>query len=373
MKDKIKITFVISGVDYSLGFLWLSKYIDTTKYDSSFIFLSKSSPALLQILRSKGIKSTFLPCRNKFDYFKIFLRLIVKFVKDKPDIVHAHLLEAGLISLAAARIAFIKKRIYTRHHATYNRIYYPHMVKFDKFINTIATHIIAISNNVAEVLIKSENVPPSKVVVIPHGFEFENFIHINKTSSALLREKYNNRGKRPVIGVISRFIELKGLQYIIPAFERILKTQPDALLIMANASGDYSNTINDLLSKLPSDSYIKIEFERDLFSLYSIFDYFIHAPIDPSVEAFGQVYIEALAAGIPSIFTLSGIAPDFIVDEKNALVVPFQNSEAIYSALKRLCENNSLKEKLVLQGREDVLNLFSFEKSLLKMYSIYEG
>ncbi|MBL0097760.1 MAG: glycosyltransferase [Bacteroidetes bacterium] len=85
------------------------------------------------------------------------------------------------------------------------------------------------------------------------------------------------------------------MQYIIPAFERILKSQP---------------------KKLPSDSYIKIEFERDLFSLYSIFDYFIHAPIDPSVEAFGQVYIEALAAGIPSIFTLSGIAPDFIVDGK---------------------------------------------------------
>ncbi|MBK9400936.1 MAG: glycosyltransferase family 4 protein [Bacteroidetes bacterium] len=124
---------------------------------------------------------------------------------------------------------------------------------------------------------------------------------------------------------------------------------------------------------MPSDSYIKIEFEKDLFSLYSIFDYFIHVPIDPSVEAFGQVYIEALAAGIPSVFTLSGIAPDFIVDEKNALVVPFKDSDAIYNSLEKLIGNDVLKEKIVRQGRADVLNMFSFEKSILKMCEIYES
>ncbi len=373
MKDKIKITYVISGVDYSLGFLWLSKYIDKDKYDANFIFLSKNKPTLHNLLLIDGIKSTFLPCRSKFDYFKILLRLFIKFVLERPHIVHAHLLEAGLLSLAAARLAFIKKRIYTRHHATYNQVYYPHMVKYDKLINSLATHLVAISNNVAEVLVKSEKVTPEKVVIIPHGFEFEKFIHPNKENSLLLNNKYNNTGKHPVIGVISRFIALKGLQYIIPAFERILKYHPNALLILANASGDFSNKIDDLLSKLPSDSYIKIEFEKDLFSLYSIFDYFIHVPIDPSVEAFGQVYIEALAAGIPSVFTLSGIAPDFIVDEKNALVVPFKDSDAIYNSLEKLIGNDVLKEKIVRQGRADVLNMFSFEKSILKMCEIYES
>lgn len=89
------------------------------------------------------------------------------------------------------------------------------------------------------------------------------------------------------------------------------------------------------------------------------------------VEAYGQVYVEALAAGIPSIFTLSGIARDFIENEKNAMVVPFKNSQDILSALEKLHSNESLKNKLIETGRKDVVKLFSFEKSLEQLYQLY--
>lgn len=371
MKNPVKLTYVVSGVDYSLGFLWVAKGIDQSKYKLNFIFLAKSSPTLHQQFLSDGISSTYIKCESKKDYIPAIIKLFRIFLKRRPDIIHAQLIESGILALPVAWILRIKKRIYTRHHATYNSEYYPHMVKYDKLINSLATHLIAISNNVAEVLIQSEGVRKEKITVIPHGFMMDPFIHPKKDNIEKLKEKYNPQFKRPVIGVISRFIELKGLQYIIPAFKEFLKSEPNAYLIMANASGNYVNEIESLLSTLPTDSYTKIGFEKDLFSLYGIFDYFIHVPINPSVEAYGQVYVESLAAGIPSIFTLSGIARDFIQDEKNALVVPFKNTDAIYHALIKLHTNKQLRDNLIEKGREDAITMFNFENSLNQLYDLY--
>ena len=373
MKKRKKIIYVVSGVNYSLGFLWLSQFIDKARYDVRFIFINKSEPSLFLELKSKGIKTKYIPCKSKLDYFPTLLKLAILFIKERPDIVHAHLFEAGLLSMLAAKFTFIKKRIFTRHHATYNSVYFPHMVKYDKLINLLSTHLVSISKNVSEVLIKTEKVKKEKVHLIQHGFIFDEFIKPDQKKVDDLMKIYNPGKKRPVVGVISRFIELKGIQYIIPAFKMFLQKEPNALLVMANSSGNYQHKIQEDLNLLPKDSYIKIEFEKELFSLYGLFDYFIHVPIDPSVEAFGQVYVESLASGVPSIFTLSGIAREFIEDEKNALIVPYHNIEKIYESLIRLAVNSSLKQKIIKQGREDVIDKFSFTHSLNKMYLLYES
>jgi len=370
--NKKKICYIISGVDYSLGFLWLSQNIDKEKYEVSFIFLSKSKPSLFEEFANEKFTYSWIKCNSKLDYISIFFRLAIYFIRYRPSIVHAHLIEAGLISIPASFFVGVKKRIYTRHHATYNIYYYPHMVKYDKLINYFSTHIIAISNNVAQVLIQTEKTDPSKVHVIPHGFELSLFETPIAQNIEKLRLKYNPQEQKPVIGVISRFIELKGLQYILPAFKKLLVSQPNALLIMANATGNYKKEIDKLLQSIPKKNYITIEFEKDLFSLYKLFDLFIHVPINDSVEAFGQVYVEALAAGIPSVFTLSGIARDFIQHEKNALIVNYKSSDEIFQSICTLINNTALRNQLIEDGRNHVNKMFSFDKSLVEMYKIYD-
>lgn len=372
MKPPKKITYVISAIDYSLGFLWLATFIDRTKYNPRFIFIGKTTPSLLQIFKEKSISCRFIQSGGKWSYPLTMFKLWTEFLFKRPDIVHAQLVEAGLLTLPSALLAGIKRRIYTRHHATCNIYYYPYMVKFDKLINRLSTSIISISQNVSDVLTQREGVPSTKIILAPHGFLFDEFLNPPSVRVAQIKEKYNPNKRRPVIGVISRFIELKGIQYIISAFKRILNEYPDALLVLANTSGDYKEQIQELLNELPEESYIKVPFEKDLFALYQLFDIFIHVPIEITVEAYGQVYIEALAAGIPSIFTISGIARDFIQHESNALVVPYKNSEAIYLSINRFLKESQLKENIIQQGRKDATTQFSLTSSLEKMYKAYE-
>ncbi len=371
--QKKKITCVVSAVDYSLGFLWIGRGFKDAEYDFEFIFLSPSIPSIHQQFLSENIQSHFIRCGSKKDYPVALLKLWRHFLKRKPDIVHAQLIEAGLLALTAARLAFVPRRIYTRHHATYNRFYYPHMVKYDRYINSISTDIVAISGNVKNVLKNDEHVPESKITIIPHGFELSSFENPSPEDVARLNELYNSLHKKPVIGVISRFIELKGIQYIIPAFRKFLEHEPDALLVLANANGNYKSEIENQLKSLPSGSYKTIVFEKNLFALYKLFDYFIHVPIDPTVEAYGQVYVEAPAAGIPSIFTLSGIANDFIKDKENALVVPYKNADAIFEALMTLHQQPALRAQLIKNAKRDVTELFTFEESLNRLRHLYDN
>ena len=104
-----------------------------------------------------------------------------------------------------------------------------------------------------------------------------------------------------------------------------------------------------------------------------MFDIYIHVPVNPSCEAFGQTYVEALAAGIPSVFTLSGVAQEFIVHEENALVVPFKDSNAIYKAMLRLLNDLSLREKLSAEGFQSVSRMFSFEDYIRNLQKLYRS
>jgi len=244
-------------------------------------------------------------------------------------------------------------------------------VWYDRFINWLATDIIAISENVEKVLIEKENVKPSKIHLIQHGFDLEGFKNGNEEKIQKLKLKYNSNEKLPVIGVISRYFSLKGIQYTIPAFATLLQKYPNAYLILANASGNFKAEISNLLSTLPANSFIEIPFEEDIFSLYHLFDIFVHVPINPEIEAFGQTYIEALASGIPSIFTLSGIAPEFIINGENALVVGFENSEEIYEAFIKILNNDKLKKTLTENGIKCVKDNFDLPIMIDKLQKLY--
>ena len=298
--------------------------------------------------------------------------MIKELRRTKTQLVHTHLFDANIIGLSAAYLLRIKKRIHTRHHSDFHHIYHTKAIKYDKLINFMSTDIVAISEVVKNILLKKENVSPEKVHLINHGFELEQFITQPLSAINTLEQKYFPINSYPIIGVISRYTEWKGIQYIIPAFEKIRETFPEALLVLANANGDYKTEIQKLLKGIPKKNFVEIPFEGAIFSLYKTFDVFVHVPIAKEIEAFGQTYVEALASGIPSVFTLSGIANEFISDRHNALVVPFKNSAAIELAIQELLTNKELVQTLVQNGQDDVKKRFQSAKMILSLEELYK-
>lgn len=369
----IKVAYIISDIDKALAFEWIAEGLSKSKFSLSFILIVQKPAQLEQFLIEKGVPCHVFYYRSKQDFPKILWKVFSLLKRTKPDLIHCHLLYGSLIGLTAAMMAGVKKRYYTRHHSDFHHRYFPKGIKWDKWCNRIATKIVAPSASVKEVLMNYEKVEEGKIVVIHHGFDLSYFTEKDEARVNALKAKYQTHGYYPVVGVIARFTELKGIQYIIPAFHQLLKQYPEALILLFNARGDYEQAIKQQLRQLiPEANYRLIAFENDLGSVYHILDLFIQVSTDRNIEAFGQTYVEALAAGVPSVFTLSGIANDFIRNKYNALVVPFKKTDAIYNAMSEILKDKALRENITRYGRESVQEKFNLRIMIQKLEILYE-
>jgi glycosyltransferase involved in cell wall biosynthesis len=370
----ISVLYIISDIGKALAFEWIAAQLDKKQFRLSFVLLNPGDSELETYLRQRDIPVHRIRCRSKKDWPVAWWQLFRLLKSQRPDMVHCHLLQACILGLSAASAAGIRRRIYTRHHSDYHFRYFPKGVKWDKWCNRMATDIVAPSAAVKDILVRMEQVPEQKVRIIHHGFDLDYFRKVPEALRQQMQEKYNPGRQSPVIGVISRFTALKGIQYIIPAFKALLRDYPGALLLLFNARGDYAACLNaQLHAELPEGSYRTVAFEPELSGVYTLFDIFVQASSDTHIEAFGQTYVEALAAGVPSVFTLAGIAPDFVRDRQNALVVPFKDAEAIHKALQSILGDPQLQQTLTENGSRDVRALFSLEQMIRHTEQLYRA
>nr|WP_249665328.1 glycosyltransferase family 4 protein [Mucilaginibacter sp. Bleaf8] len=363
---------VLHSINKSLGLEWLTDGLLKQGQSLSFVLLNGGESEMEAFLLSKRIPVVRLSYNSKIQAPLLLLKLCGVIKRFKPDVVHTHLRNADIYGQLAAYLCRVKSRISTRHYSTLNHLYYSKAVVVDKLINSLATDIVAISEVTKKVLIDMEQVDIRKVCLIHHGFDLESFRRVDSERIDRLNKKYDFPANSVKVGVFARYIHLKGYQYIIPALGELKRKYPELHFIFANAVGDYTKEIKTLIAEhLPPGSCTEIAFENDIQAFYKVLDIYIHAPIDKTVEAFGQTYVEALASGVPSVFTLSGVANEFIVHERNALVVPYQDSKAIADAVDRLLKDDALRAHLSANGAEDVKR-FSLNKFIEQHLRLYQ-
>jgi glycosyltransferase involved in cell wall biosynthesis len=354
--------YVISLVESSLPMEWFFAELHKRNSNVLIVFLNPAKPHLMDVLSDKGYRCLWLKYSGKKSLLSAFWSLFKLFRVEKPSVVHAHLFDACLVALPSAALANVKRRIHTRHHASHHHFYFPHAVKYDRFINYWSTKIFAISQNVKDILVSKEGVSEEKVSVVHHGFDFANFKAVTNEGILNLENKYNLQNRFPVIGVISRYTHWKGIQYTIPAFKKLLKVYPDAVLVLANAKGDFLEEIKSILTDIPAENYREIIFEKDSATLYKLFDVFVHVPVDDHSEAFGQVYVEAMVAEIPCVYTISGIANEYVKHRENALVVDYMNSDQIYDAIVEILASPNASRKMAKVAHDQVLEIFDVHR-----------
>ncbi len=73
-------------------------------------------------------------------------------------------------------------------------------------------------------------------------------------------------------------------------------------------------------------------------------------------EGFGIVFLEAMAVGLPIIAMNDGGQMDFLTEQENALLVPPNNKKALLEALRTLCNDKALRQKISEQNHLKVKN-----------------
>lgn len=367
-----QVIHVLSSIEKSLAFEWLLPRL-AREFKVRVILLNPGVTPLENFLQEHDIPVYRITLRGKADFPVAFLRLLMLLLRFRPEVVHVHLFDAQRLALPAAWLARIRKRIYTRHNSTLHHRYHPAGIKYDRWSNWLATDIISVSQATDHALLELEGVSPSKVTRIPHGFDFQAFGQVTAERMEATRKKWNIPMRKPVIGLVSRFIEWKGLQYALSALVAFQRNHPDTIVILANANGPYQRSVDRLLADFTPGSVVRIPFEEDILALYRLFDVLVHTPIDPYVEAFGQVYVEAMASGIPVVGTPSGVAREILVSGTTGIVVPFCDSPSVAAALEDLWKKPDFRQTLAVNARADVLSRFSIDTMVAALKKLYNA
>jgi glycosyltransferase involved in cell wall biosynthesis len=189
----------------------------------------------------------------------------------------------------------------------------------------------------------------------------------------IVHERFFREIREPGNQLNFRFINIcflskkKRVDLLINAFSSVFGGNPKIELYIGG-TGDQLPELKQLVSNLNlekqvvflgalSRNQVMEEVEKaDVFVLSSEF------------ETFGVVLIEALALGKPVISTRSG-GPEDIVDEKNGLLVPTNDREALGKAMQYMVENyNTYNPQEIQQRCHEKFSEASVAKRLVNVY-----
>jgi len=354
------VVFTLSNTPTAPYFEWFAQTAaQDPELTMSFVVLHSSRPTLIDFAAKYGFECYWIyfdQFKRKSSFISSFFKLRKLFKKIKPDVVHTHLFDDSLPSLLAARITRVKKRFITKGDTGFHYYYAPKWVLFDKFNNWNATKIVAISSENKSFIIEKEKANPEKIVLIHHGIPREIITGAKEELKKELSDKFNLKGRR-IIGSISRFIKWKGHENIIKVAEKLKEEYPDILFLWIGG-GELETELRKNITEKDLDDHILI-IDRIPFaqipSLYALMEVYLHAA---NMEPFGFVIIEAMMNGIPVVSTPTGSAKDAIIHQKNGILCPYNDADALAAGVKYFLNNNNPEMKK--QAIRDAINNFDF-------------
>lgn len=196
--------------------------------------------------------------------------------------------------------------------------------------------------------------------IIPNGIEFDHFASAHEPLEEFQDGKFN-------ILFVGRPEKRKGLKYLLRAFIRLKRLDPNIRLIVVGA-GDFSryerlmNPIGDVVFRpyVPYDELPRYHKTADV----------VCCP-NTGNESQGYVLMEALAARVPVVASnIEGFA-GVVTDELEALLVRPRDADAIVAALLRIIRDPALRNGLAERGQAQAAH-YSWDNIAHRVLSYYE-
>ena len=211
---------------------------------------------------------------------------------------------------------------------------------------------------------KDLGIKDDKIIVVPNGVDIKKF-------SDLKKEKDN---KSKIILTVSRLVEKNGVEYLIRALKLLITDYGlliTELLIVGN--GKLRNKLENLVRNLDLADKVKflgeLSFEETQ-KYYGIADIFCRSSLS---EGFGNVFVEAMAAGVPVIATPVGGIVDFLQDKKTGWFCEVKNPESIAEKISYILdEKNKVEvEQVIFNAKKMAQEKYSWDKIAGKMGGIF--
>ncbi len=246
----------------------------------------------------------------------------------------------------------------------------------DDFESTIKANrkilVEIINNNVDKLIVNSNysmkrmlslGISKNKLIKIKGGVDCKRF-HPNKRKRS---------GKEISIGIISRLVEFKGIEYGLKSIEKVSKLTPIKVRYFVMGDGPFKNKLKELSKSLGISNIVEFVDSENYGKVDKYFkklDIFLHLPIHLLKKERGSQYIhtetmgrclcEASASGIPAVISDVGGAPEIIKKNKSGFVVKEKDFKSASEKILKLIRNKELRLSMGKKGREISLKKYDW-------------
>jgi glycosyltransferase involved in cell wall biosynthesis len=325
----------------------------------------KGSRSLRADFEKGGIRTIKLHGESHYDA-RVVYRLSRLLKGEQPDVLHTHLPRADFVG-ALAHILYPRTPWICSIHDIYSKSWSGYWsLPFFARLWQRADSLIAISQAVKDWLMKEWHIPPEQVVVINYGIEVDSFSvpQVDERNAAA------DRNKRRAIGTIGRLEARKGHETLIRAMPEILQRLPDASLqIAGHDPWDYGQMLQAVIDNLGLERQVQLlGFRDDVPAFLHGLDVFALASHS---EGFGQVIIEAMAAGKPVVASRIATFTEIVLEGETGFLVESKNPKAFADAICWLLTHPREAQQMGKCGQERIRCHFSAERMAEQTLSLY--
>lgn len=240
-----------------------------------------------------------------------------------------------------------------------------------------ANKLIAITESVEDEYRKI-GIDDSKIVKIPNGVDYERFQ--KNYSKTCLRKKYDIAKDAQVFLSIGRYHNKKNFDILLEVAQKLKEqSYTQFLFVMAgtgmNAMLAKIQNLNltdcfKIIDPIPNSDMTNEQLhypQNEIVELYKLADLFVFPSL---IETFGIVLIEAMAAGLPVITTLSPGCKYVVRSGEDAVVVKSNSVNSYVEEIKKLMLSKEQRELYRERGLSRAKD-FSWDSVLNRYIDIY--
>ncbi|RYD34500.1 MAG: glycosyltransferase family 1 protein, partial [Verrucomicrobiaceae bacterium] len=212
--------------------------------------------------------------------------------------------------------------------------------------------------------------PGDKIRVILNGVDCERFDPPSSEHRASLRKLWKLEDDAIVLGIVGRFVALKGHARLIEAFERLSSDHPRLrLLIVGDHGAERDNILRMIGESRVKERIVWTGYQPETVDFYRMMDLLV-VPSDS--EGLSNVMLEAMACGVPCLAHPACGANEVVVDGVNGILREMSTPDALASALGGIVPDKALLDALGTGARQTAVQRFSLA-SMVEGYSrLYE-
>jgi glycosyltransferase involved in cell wall biosynthesis len=379
--DALRVTYVGHVAQLSGGEIALSRLIEALDEVDAHVILAESGPLVARLLasgatvevlpmreRTRGLRkdrvgATRLPLAAILDTAIYTLRLARRLRAIRPDLVHTNTLKAGVYGSIAARLVGIPVVWHVRDRIERGYLKRSTAIVLRALISTLPSGVLVNSKATGSTLWSTSR--PKRVVYslvrTPTGLPFTS----------------NDEGYRDpfVVGMVGRLAPWKGQHVFLEAFARAFPDGSEVAAVVGgamfgNAETRYGDELRGTARSRGIVGRVRFRgFRDDVWSELSNMDVFVHASISP--EPFGQVIVEAMAAGVPVIAASGGGASEIVTDGFDGLLYPAGDIDALAARMRQLRDDPALGASLRTNALTTV-ERFSAAAAVSSVMGLYE-